>query len=120
MRFTDFQKALLIRKNNLGIEKAQMLGSKEQKLIINTMKPTIYECSLSFAVMCKEAESILYPCREAVPRKYEKGWEDKLINKAEIMPKIQSLNMVRITQTQKSTRKACLAMLKFAQKYWRS
>ena len=120
LKFIDFHKAFSTRNRNLAIEKAHMLGAKEQRLIINNIKPTIFECSLSFAVMCKEAESILYPCREAVPRKYEKGWEDKLINKSTIMPEIQKLTKVRITQTQKSTKKACLAMLKFAQKYWRS
>lgn len=120
LKFIDFHKAFSTRNRNLAIEKAHMLGAKEQRLIINTMKPTIFECSLSFAVMCNEAQSILYPCREAVPRKYEKGWEDKLINKSTIMPEIQKLTKVRITQTQKSTKKACLAMLKLAQKYWRS
>lgn len=52
------------------------------------MRNTIYHCDLSFAHVNHRFRRIPFNCREGAPRFWEKGWEDKLKIKAEILSKM--------------------------------
>ena len=69
-----------------------------------------------------EVRKIPLTCREAVPRKWEQGWQDKLKRKESIMPqliKLRTINKDEIGMTAKEIKRGCRLMTNYAEKYWK-
>ena len=59
-------------------------------------------------------------CREAVPRKWEKGWQDKLRSKEVILPQIMKIHREEKNHpglTNKEIKRGCRLMSNYAEKY---
>jgi hypothetical protein len=97
------------------------LGPEGQKLIISGMRKVQYDCVLSFAMLPHRYKRIPFSCREAVPRKREVEWEDKLKIKEKIMPEVwkSEPNMtLRSGLSKKELKMGCKKMTLAAQLYW--
>ena len=78
------------RTNSRNQDAVTCLGSEDNQLWVTSMRKTIYHCDLSFAHVNHRFRRIPFNCREGVPRFWEKGWEDKLKIKVEILSKMFS------------------------------
>ena len=97
------------------------LGSNSQKIIGFSMRKTILKHSFSFGKVNSDFANIPFSCREAVPRKWDKNWEEKLYKKVDVLPQIISQtpgSLKRINLTKKELKRGCEKMAKAAQKYW--
>ena len=54
------------------------LGTEEHKLLLTSMRKAVYDCPRSFGKVRSGFDTIHLSCREAAPRLWDKGWEDKL------------------------------------------
>lgn len=109
------------RIQNRSIAPIQTLGSDEHKMMIYSNRRVVHKCDLSFTRMGHAARKIPYSCREAVPRIWEKEWQDKLHTKEEIMPMIinQIPNMKEeLGMSAKEAKRGCRLMTRFAELYW--
>lgn len=99
----------------------QTLGSDTQKLIGTDHRKTVFSCEFSFGKMQNRFSKIPFSCREAVPRIWEQGWEDKLKTKIDLLPQISEHTPTLLT-TMKLTKKECRLglreMLAAAKTYW--
>lgn len=99
----------------------QTLGTDTQKLIGTDNRKTIFLCEFSFGKMQNRFSKIPFSCREAVPRIWEQGWEDKLKTKIDLLPRISEHTPTLLT-TMKLTKKECRMglreMLAAAKDYW--
>lgn len=99
------------------------LGSLESKMIVLSNERVMYRGDLSFARLSHDIRKIPLICREAVPRKWEQGWQDKLKHKESILPQLISLRAIdkdAIGMTAKDIRRGCRLMSNYAEKYWRT
>ena len=97
------------------------LGPKDQKMIITSLRKTIYDCNFSFGKVCHRFRRIPFVCKEAPPRKWDKGWEEKLKIKEKILPEIITHSPELQSQyglTKKEIRKGCERMTAVAKVYW--
>lgn len=99
------------------------LGPDGNKMLISSMRKTIYECELSFGQTSHRFKRIPFICREAVPRLWDSRWENKLTIKADVMTEIlkvspQLLDEYKITK--KELRRGCQRMASAAKVYWTS
>lgn len=101
----------------------QTLGADAQKLIGIDCRKTVFSCEFSFGKMKKSFSKIPFSCREAAPRIWEQGWEDKLKTKIDLLPQISEHTPTLLT-TMKLTKKECRIglreMLAAAKAYWSS
>ena len=114
--------SLDVRNKNRSKSAISTFGSPPNKMTVYGQRTTLYKCNFSFGLVRKDFDDIPYPCREAVPRAWEKGWEKKLKDKILIMPQIVLLQkdvMKSLGLTSKETRRGCTKMLTSAKKYWR-
>ena len=101
----------------------QSLGPLESKMIMMYNERIRYRGDLSFGHLSHEIRKIPLTCREAVPRKWEQGWQDKLKHKECIMPQLinlQAINKDEIGMTAKEIKRGCRLMSNYAEKYWRT
>lgn len=111
------------RAKNRSQDPVQKLGTDNHEMLIYSNRRVIHECDLSFARLGHAVRKIPYPCREAVPRIYENGWQKKLYQKEEIFPAImkqipgikEDMNM-----TIKDAKRGCKQMTRFAEIYWQT
>ena len=111
-----------IREANRSISPVSSMGSVDNKIIISSQRKTIFECELSFGKTCHLFNRIPFACREAAPRKWEQGWEDKLNQKEEIMMGIMNVspeNFFDIGIAKKELRRGYRRMASAAQIYWK-
>lgn len=97
------------------------LGSDTQRLIATDLRKTIFTCEFSFAKMQNSIKRIPFPCREAVPRKWEQSWEDKLKDKSYLLPQlaVQTPTLLKtVNLTKKEYRRGLKEMLVVAKSYW--
>lgn len=97
------------------------MGPEGHKLIFSYMRQTFYDCDLSFGKLNREANKIPFVCREAAPRKWEKGWEQKLHIKEGIMMTIYHTDVEAVDKTgftKKELRRGYRKMATFADIYW--
>ena len=110
-----------IRNKNRNSRSIHSLGSDDQKIIGTTLRKTVFDCNFSFARIHSEFKSIPFHCKEAVPRVWEKEWEDKLNTKIEMMPQIALHNpdvLKMLNLTIKEMRCGYERMARAANKYW--
>lgn len=111
------------RLKNREVNPVQSLGPIESKLIAVSNKRIIHECNFSFTNLSHEVRKIPMVCREAVPRKWEKGWQDKLRSKETILPQLTKIPEVNGTINglkSKELKRGCRLMANYAEKYWRT
>lgn len=97
------------------------LGSNSQKIIGFSMRKTILKHNFSFGKVNSDFANIPFSCREAVPRKWDENWEEKLYTKVDVLPQIISQtpgSLKRINLTKKELKKGYEKMAKAAKKYW--
>lgn len=110
------------RVKNKEIKPVHSLGSLESKMIVMSNERIMYRGDLIFAHLSHEVRKIPLTCREAVPRKWEQGWQDKLKHKESIMPqliKLRTINKDEIGMTAKEIKRGCRLMTNYAEKYWK-
>lgn len=100
---------------------ATQLGPPENSVVHITTRKLIRDSRLSFCKLPKYVDRIGHIGREAIPRKYEKGWENKLKLKEQIMPTLYKDRVIdsnRDDWANNAARKAYSDMTKFAMYYW--
>lgn len=100
----------------------QTLGSDTQKLIGTDLRKTVFLCEFSFGKMQNRFSKIPFSCREAVPRIWEQGWEDKLKTKIDLLPQISDHTptlLKTMNLTKKKCRRGLQEMLAAAKVYWK-
>jgi hypothetical protein len=111
------------RTKNKAIKPVHSLGSLDAKMIVMSNERIMYRGDLSFAHLSHDIRKIPLTCREAVPRKWEQGWQDKLKHKESIMPQLinlRAINKDEIGMTAKEIKRGCRLMSNYAEKYWKT
>ena len=110
------------RKRNAERPKLATLGPDNGKMLIMNERRIIHIYEFSFARLNHNIRKIPYSCREAVPRKWEKEWQEKLHIKVNNLPQI--INMIpdmkeEMGLSSKEFKRGCKNMAIFAEQYWR-
>lgn len=113
------------RQNSRDIAPVGTLGPEPNKMIYMSPRKVIHNHIFSFGQMKQDFNMIPFVCREAAPRVYDVGWENKFRQKIQIMPKLMGLlykdsDNSDVRYTTKQIYNGCKAMLKAAQKYWQT
>lgn len=106
------------RENCREVKKVNALGSPDQKMMAFSMRKTIHNCELSFAHLNHTVRKIPFTCREAVPRIYQREWEDKLKQKETILPEVARIQNIDLDLSIKEIKRGCEKMTTFAKVYW--
>lgn len=112
----------VIRERNRNSKAVHALGTSTQKMIGTFPRTTILDYEFSFGKTHPDFSTIPHPCKEAVPRIWEKEWEEKLNMKATMMSQIAGYQpdmIKKLGLTKKEFRKGFEKMAKAAKKYWR-
>ncbi len=110
-----------VREQNRNSKVIDALGPSTQRMIGTSLRTTIFDCSFSFGKIHPNFADIPYPCKEAVPRIWEKEWEEKLNIKPNMMSQIAGFQpdmLKRLGLTKKDFRQGFEKMAKAAKKYW--
>lgn len=109
------------RKRNAERPKLATLGPDNGKMLIMNERRIIHTYEFSFARLNHNIRKIPYSCREAVPRKWDKEWQEKLHIKMDSLPQvIRMTNMEeKMGLTSKEFKRGCKNMIIFAEQYWR-
>lgn len=110
-----------IRNQNRNFSGVHALGPESQKLIGLSLRKTILKHDFSFGKIHPNFANIPFSCREAVSRKWDDKWEEKLNTKVDILPQIfeQKPDALKsLGLTKKELRKGCERMAWAAKKYW--
>lgn len=109
------------RDKNRSVEKVSSLGPYGQKLIMTSLRKTIYDCSFSFGKIRPEFDAVPNFCREAFPRTWDKRWEDKLRMAGDIVRQMARLkgSLPKSLPRPKEYCRGRNLLLKCALKYWR-
>lgn len=112
--------AFQCRTKNRSVEKVASLGPEGHRLIMTSLRKTIYDCSFSFGKIRSDFNAVPDFCREAAPRIWEKGWEDKLRISGDIVHQIAKIkdNLFQSFSGKKYHRGRD-QLLRCALKYWR-
>jgi len=111
------------RRRTKTINPVCSLGPLESKMIMMSNERIRYKADLSFAYLSHEIRKIPLTCREAVPRKWEQGWQDKLKDKENIIPQLIKLQAIRedeLGMTVKEMKRGYKLMSNYAEKYWKT
>lgn len=111
-----------VRKYNRNSKVVNALGSSTQRIMGTSLRMTIFDCSFSFGKIDSSFANIPFCCREAVPRVWEKEWEEKLDTKPHIMSQIAGFRPDMLNElglTKKEFRQGFEKMAKAAKKYWK-
>ena len=105
--------------------KTQFLGPEgNQRLIITHPSGVDYYYELPYLHLPREYRRIPYNCREAIPRHFEKGWDEKLAMKYKILSMVNKLplnNETKDTLPSKTELKlGCKRMENLAKIYWKN
>lgn len=109
------------RERNRNSKAVHTLGSSTQKIIGTSLRKTIFDCTFSFGKIHPDFVGIPFPCKEAVPRIWEKQWEEKLNIKSETMPQIvahQPDILRTFGLTKKELRLGLEKMVRATKNYW--
>lgn len=109
------------RKINREQRALSALGPPGNKLLVSSMRKTIYNCELSFGQVCHRFKRIPFICKEAPSRVWDDAWETKLKLKGDLLaeiskstPNILAENGISI----KELRRGCQRMASATQVYW--
>lgn len=111
-----------VRERNRNSKVVDALGPSTQKMIGTSLRTTIFDCSFSFGKIDSSFVNIPFPCREAVPRVWEKEWEEKLDIKPNMMSQIAGFQpdiLSKLGLTKKEFRQGFEKMAKAAKNYWK-
>ena len=111
-----------VRERNRTAKVVDALGPSTQKMIGTSLRTTIFDCSFSFGKIDSSFANIPFPCREAVPRVWEKEWEEKLDIKPNMMSQIAGFQpdmLNKLGLTKKAFRQGFEKMAKAAKFYWK-
>lgn len=111
------------RTRNKAIKPVHSLGTIQSKMIVISNERIVYKGDLSFTYLSHDIRKIPLTCREAVPRKWEQEWQDKLKHKESIMPQLINLKVINkdeIGMTAKELKRGYRLMSSYAEKYWRT
>lgn len=112
--------AFRCRTKNRAVEKVTSLGPEGHKLIMTSLRKTIYDCSFSFGKIRPDFNAVPVCCREAAPRIWEKEWEDKLRTSGDIVHQIARIKDSPLKSfSGKEYHRARDQLLRCALKYWR-
>ena len=107
------------RFNSRNSDIVTRLGSGENQLWVTGMRNTMYSCELSFAHVNHSFRRIPFICREGAPRIWDKAWESKLKNKAEVFSVMYSHSPETFHgYTSKDIRDGCNRFYREMIKYW--
>jgi len=98
------------------------LGPESEKLMLSSLRKTLYDCNLSFAGLRHEIRKIPFTCREAVPRQWDEEWAKKLHDKESLISRLYSVKPDLFTPTglsRKELLQGYRRMSIFADKYWK-
>ena len=110
-----------IRNQNRSSNAIQALGPNNQRLIAFSPRKTIFLHDFTFGKIRHDFSSIPFSCRDAIPRTWEKGWEDKLSNNIKFLPEIAKEHSGIAKTLKLSTRdlrRELEKMYKATMKYW--
>lgn len=109
------------RTNSRKEETVTKLGSGDQQLWVTGMRMTYYKCDLSFAHVNHAYKRIPFKCKEGVPRKWEKEWEEKLRLKGNLLSELCRLRPDLFEgYTCKELRDGCNRFYREMVRYWNS
>lgn len=97
------------------------LGPDGHKMIMSGQRLVLYDCELSFGQLPHKFKRIPFTCREAIPRKWEMEWENKLNIKEQIMMEIFKMNpksLDDIGLPKKDLKRGYRRMALVAHNYW--
>lgn len=105
--------------------RTQFLGPEgSQRLIISQSEGMEYYYELPYMILPREYRRIPYNCREAIPRHFEKGWDDKLSLKYQVLSMIQKMPLNAETQkvipSKTDLKMGCRRMESLARSYWKA
>ena len=112
------------REREINRNKTQFLGPEgSQRLIISHSEGTDYYYELPYAILPREYRRIPYNCREAIPRHFEKGWDNKLAMKYKVLSMTKNLPLNDETKreipSKTDLKMGCRRMESLANKYWK-
>ena len=113
------------RQKEIERNKMQFLGPKNTgRLMISQAEGTRNYYELRYIFLPREYRRIPFNCREAIPRHFQKGWDDKLAMKYNVLSmtiKIEQDSEIKsIIPSKGDLRIGCKRMAELARKYWRS
>lgn len=119
--FLQFKpQAFQCRIKNRSVEKVASLGPEGRKLIMTSLRKTIYDCSFSFGKIRPDFSAVPDFCREAAPRIWEKEWEDKFREAGHIVHQIARIKGIPLKLfSGKEYHRGKDQLFRCALKYWR-
>lgn len=110
-----------IREKNRRRSPATVLGSATRKLIAVEPRKTIHNFLFSFGKVSYSFDKIPQQCREAVPRRWDEGWQHKLETKGSILGMLSEdvETEGRLKLSKKEIETGCKKMLEAAKNYWK-
>ncbi len=104
--------------------KTHFMGPEgHQRLLISQPEGTNYYYELPYLTLPREWRRIPYICREVIPRHFEKGWDDKLAKRYQILNLTKKMSLNPENQkdliSRTDMKMGCGRMEKLALNYWR-
>lgn len=105
--------------------KTQYLGPEgSQRLIMLQAEGMEYYYELPYIILPREYRRIPYNCREAIPRHFEKGWDNKLAMKYQVLSMTKKLSLnaetKRVIPSKADLKIGCRRMESLAKSYWKA
>ena len=105
--------------------KTQFLGPEgSQRLMMSQAEGMEYYYELPYIILPREYRRIPYNCREAIPRHFEKGWDNKLAMKYQVLSMTKKLPLNAETKreipSKTDLKMGCRRMESLAKSYWKA
>lgn len=105
--------------------KTQFLGPEgSQRLMMSQAEGMEYYYELPYIILPREYRRIPYNCRETIPRHFEKGWDNKLAMKYQVLSMTKKLPLNAETKkeipSKTDLKMGCRRMESLAKIYWRA
>ena len=105
--------------------KTQFLGPEgSQRLMMSQAEGMEYYYELPYIILPREYRRIPYKCREAIPRHFEKGWDNKLAMKYQVLSMTKKLplnaEIKREIPSKTDLKMGCRRMESLAKSYWKA
>ena len=114
------------RTGNVGGFQSKVSGCNtegSQRLIISQAEGSEFYYELPYLILPREYRRIPYNCREAIPRHFEKGWEEKLAMKYQVLCMAKKLPLNQETDnllpSKTDLKIGCRRMENLARIYWK-
>lgn len=119
--FLEFKlEEFLCRRKNRSMSKVNTLGPSKGKLMKIGLRGTIFDCTFSFGKIRTDFETVPRHLREAPPRSWEKGWEEKFVRDGNIVRNISNLKNSPIKFLNgKEFQRGKNKLLKCVREYWK-